>query len=277
MSKENKKESFVESIVRKIMEQAKDVTDADKQKVMDLLSKEIRDKPFKVAIIGQSGVGKTSVIQSVFGVQPSTTNRIRAVEEGTREVEEKVYDIMDGFSLSIADMPGLKNDILKDEKIYVPLYKEILPKCDLIIYVIDAHAKELGVDIKILRETVIPICKEAGITQNIIIALNKIDAIGESFPEYLTNREYHWNRKENKPTETLEKLIIDRVTDIQRRLIKEGIYKDIQVNQAPAVSAIYAFNMVGFLEAILGSARGWVFAGTVASKVMAKWSDKKGC
>lgn len=272
---EKEKKFLVEDLVSRIMEAANTVTSQQKEEVMDLLSKEIRERPFKVAIIGQSGVGKTSTIQSVFGVQSSTSNSIRAVAEGTKDVEEKIYDIEDGFSLSIADMPGLKNDILKDEKVYIPLYKEILPGCDLIVYLIDAHAKELGVDIKILRDTVIPICQEAGNTKNIIIAINKIDAIGESFPEYLTNKEYHWNRRENKPTETLAKLIEERLNDIYRRLIKEGIYDNIDVKQSPAISAVYAFNMQGFLNAILQSERGWVFAGTVAEKAMAKASDKR--
>lgn len=265
----------VEELVRRIINASKSVTAAEQEQVMQLLSKEIREKPFKVAIIGQSGVGKTSTIQSVFGVAPSTTNRIRAVEEGTTEVEEKIFAIEDGFTLSIADMPGLKNDILKDEKVYIPLYNEILPECDLIVYIIDAHAKELGIDIKILRDTIIPICEKAGNTKNLIITLNKIDAIGESFPEYRTNKEYHWNRKENKPTDTLAKLIEDRLMDIHRRLVKEGIYDHIDVKQAPAISAVYAFNMQGFLTAILESARGWVFAGTVAGKVMAKASEKR--
>lgn len=271
----NHKEFPVEELVRRIINSSQEVTSDEKNEVMDLLSREIREKPFKVAVIGQSGVGKTSTIQSVFGVKPSSTNNIRAVAEGTRDVEEKIFDIEDGFSLSIADMPGLRNDILKDDKIYIPLYKEILPGCDLIVYIIDAHAKELGVDIKILRDTVIPICQEAGITKNIIIAINKIDAIGESFPEYLTNKEYHWNRKENKPTEVLANLIEERLRDIHRRLIKEGIYDYIDIKQSPAISAVYAFNMQGFLDAILQSARGWVFAGTVAGSVMSKASDKR--
>jgi small GTP-binding protein len=270
-----KKEFPVEELIRRIISKSKTITEEENKKVMDLLNKEIRERPFKVAVIGQSGVGKTSTIQSVFGVQPSTSNRVRSVEEGTRDVEEKVFDIKDGFSLSIADMPGLKNDILKDEKVYIPLYKEILPDCDLIVYIIDANAKELGIDIKILRDTVIPICKEAGKANNIIIALNKIDTIGESFPEYRTNKEYHWNRKENKPTETLAKLIEERLREIYHRLIKGNINEYIDISQEPAISAVYAFGMQGFLEAILKSERGWIFAGTVAGSVMAKASERR--
>lgn len=275
MSNNQEVTTWIEKVLRKFLDASKSVTDQEKGEVAKKLSDEIRNRPFKVAVIGQGGVGKTSTIQSVFGVQPSRCNKIRAVEEGTSDVEEKIFDIEDGFSLSLSDMPGLKNDITKDEKIYIPLYKKILPDCDLVIYVVDAHAKQLGIDIKILRDTVIPICKAAGKTKNIIIALNKIDTIGQSFPEYKTNKEYHWNKVENKPTETLAKLIQERVTDIYRRLVKANIFEDIDVKQSPAYSAVYAFNMQGFLTAILESERGWIFVGTVAEKVMAKASEKR--
>lgn len=275
MNKTQSGTTWIEKLLRKILESSDNVSEQEKSDVAQKLSDEIRKRPFKVAVIGQGGVGKTSTIQSVFGVNPSKSNKIRSVAEGTTEVEEKVFDIADGFSLSLSDMPGLKNDITKDEKIYIPLYKEILPSCDLIVYVIDAHAKQLGIDIKILRDTVIPICKKANKEKNIIIALNKIDAIGQSFPEYKSNKEYHWDKVENKPTPTLAKLIQERLNDIYRRLVKENIFEDIDVKQSPAYSAVYAFNMQGFLKAILESERGWVFVGTVADKVMAKWSDKK--
>ena len=273
--KTNQEKFKVEVWLRKLLEKSNKVSKDEIEKVGELLSGEIRNKPFKVAIIGQGGVGKTSTIQSVFGVRPSNSNRIRSVAEGTTDIEERIYEISDGFSISIADMPGLKNDITKDEKVYIPLYNQILPGCDLIIYIIDSHAKELGIDIKILRDTVIPICKRTGNTKNIIIALNKIDAIGETFPAYKTNREFHWNRVENKPTPTLEKLIEERLMGIYRRLVKEDIFENINMKQSPAYSAVLAYNMQGVLMAILESERGWIFAGTVAEKVMAKWSEKR--
>ena len=137
--KTNQEKFKVEVWLRKLLEKSNKVSKDEIEKVGELLSGEIRNKPFKVAIIGQGGVGKTSTIQSVFGVRPSNSNRIRSVAEGTTDIEERIYEISDGFSISIADMPGLKNDITKDEKVYIPLYNQILPGCDLIIYIIDSH------------------------------------------------------------------------------------------------------------------------------------------
>lgn len=274
-NKEFKNEFPLERMLRNFLTKTGKVTATDIKEVSEKLSAEIRTKPFRVAIIGQSGVGKTSTIQSVFGVKPGKSNKIKAVEEGTPDIEEKLYDIEDGFSLSIADMPGLKNDIKKDINVYIPLYKKELPDCDLIIYIIDAHAKELGVDIQILRDIVIPICQKAGKTRNIIIALNKIDAIGQSFPEYRTNKEYHWDKIENKPTATLGKLIKERVMHIYEKLVENNIFDNVDCEQSPAYSAVYAYNLQDFLLAILESERGYIFVGTVADKVMSRWSDKK--
>lgn len=274
-NKEFKNEFPLERMLRNFLTKTGKVTATDIKEVSEKLSAEIRTKPFRVAIIGQSGVGKTSTIQSVFGVKSGKSNKIKAVEEGTPDIEEKLYDIEDGFSLSIADMPGLKNDIKKDINVYIPLYKKELPDCDLIIYIIDAHAKELGVDIQILRDIVIPICQKAGKTRNIIIALNKIDAIGQSFPEYRTNKEYHWDKIENKPTATLGKLIKERVMHIYEKLVENNIFDNIDCEQSPAYSAVYAYNLQDFLLAILESERGYIFVGTVADKVMSRWSDKK--
>ena len=274
-NKEFKNEFPLERMLRNFLTKTGKVTATDIKEVSEKLSAEIRTKPFRVAIIGQSGVGKTSTIQSVFGVKPGKSNKIKAVEEGTPDIEEKLYDIEDGFSLSIADMPGLKNDIKKDINVYIPLYKKELTDCDLIIYIIDAHAKELGVDIQILRDIVIPICQKAGKTRNIIIALNKIDAIGQSVPEYRTNKEYHWDKIENKPTATLGKLIKERVMHIYEKLVENNIFDNIDCEQSPAYSAVYAYNLQDFLLAILESERGYIFVGTVADKVMSRWSDKK--
>ena len=276
-NKEAKKEYPIVGMLKNFLEKTGEVSNEDIGLVIDKLKDELKNKPFRVAIIGQGGVGKTSTIQSIFGVKPGKSNKIRSVEEGTCDIEEKLYDIDDGFRLSIADMPGLKNDITKDKNIYIPLYKEILPNCDLIIYVIDAHAKEIGIDTQILRDIVIPICKDAGKTSNIVIALNKIDTIGQSFPEYKINKEYHWDRTNNKPTETLTKLIEERLMTIYKTLIREKIIgkESIKVVQAPAYSAVYAYNMQGLLLAILESDNGYKFVGTVAQDVMARWSDKK--
>lgn len=278
MEKKKEPKFMIEQLIKGVMNKG-DVNAKAQKEVMDALNKEIREKPFKVAVIGKSGVGKTSILENCFGATGNASNRISTIGEGTTEIEERIYPIEDGFTLSIADMPGLRNDITKDEKVYIPLYKSILPGCDVIVYVIDASAKTIGSDIKILRDTVIPICTEAKNDANIIIVLNKIDTIGETFPEALTDPDYHWDEKDNKPTDKLKEIIANKINVINMQLIKHDIVKcekedsGVDMEKIVIMSAIYAYNMRGFLDAILETKRGIFFVATVAQKIMKNPSD----
>ena len=123
------------------------VTKADYENVMNKLNEEITGRPFRVAVIGQSGVGKSSTLNHVFGLNLPTSD----IEEGTTEVIEKIFPMRDGFDLSIFDMPGLLQSRKKDAE-YMNMYKEILPKCDVIVYIIKANTRNIGDDCKSLEK-----------------------------------------------------------------------------------------------------------------------------
>ena len=117
------------------------VSETDKKKVMDAINDEITERPFRVSVIGQAGVGKSTTLNAVFGLKYYTSD----VAEGTTDIEEKKFQMRDGFNLSIYDMPGLGYDIAKDME-YEKMYKKILPDCDVIVYIINAHSKDIGED-----------------------------------------------------------------------------------------------------------------------------------
>ena len=163
------------------------------------------------AIIGRKGVGKTSTVHSLF--EKSSTGKgswnLKTREDG---VEEIVYED-DYFKISVIDMPGIESGLNNNSDV-LSLYKTVLPNCNSIIYIIDSCASDIDRDIEIIKNKIVPIIQEARGTHNIVIAFNKIDSIGRLFPEYNTNKEYHWDRTNNKPTATLSKLIEDRLMDI---------------------------------------------------------------
>lgn len=45
------------------------VSETDKKTVNDALNKELLEKPFRVAVIGQSGVGKSTTLNAVLVCQ----------------------------------------------------------------------------------------------------------------------------------------------------------------------------------------------------------------
>ena len=248
------------------------VSEEDKETVTNALNKELLEKPFRVAIIVQSGVGKSTTLNSVFGLK----NYISDLAEGTTDIVEKIFPMRDGFNLSIYDMPGLNNDEDKDIE-YEELYKQILPGCDVIVYVINAHSRDFGEDCRILKEVVLPICKENKIKDNLILAINKIDTIGESIDP--NDPELKWNVFENVPTEKLKVAIKTKLSDIVDKLIEEellGAESSLENHQIVFYSAVFNYNLRDFIIAITKAGkRGWIWPATVGLERAGLWSEAK--
>ena len=272
MSEQKKDSRFlIDGIFNKIFQMG-NVSKEDRDTVTKALDKEILEKPFRVAVIGQSGVGKSTTLNAIFGLKNYTSN----LAEGTTEIVEKVFPMRDGFNLSIYDMPGLNNDEDKDIE-YEELYKQILPGCDVIVYVINAHSRDFGEDCRIIKEVVLPICDENKIKDNLILAINKIDTIGESIDP--NDPELKWDVIENVPTEKLKKAIKTRLSDIYDKLIDEkllGENESLKDHQVVFYSAMFNFNLKPFVMAIAKAGnRGWIWPATVGLERVGLWSEAK--
>lgn len=260
---------LIQKIFDKIFEKG-NVSLEDQQTINSALEKEILERPFRVAVIGQSGVGKSTTLNAVFGLSNYTSD----IAEGTTEIVEKVFPMRNGFNLSIYDMPGLNNDVDKDIE-YEKLYQKILPGCDVIVYIINAHSKDFGEDCRILKEVVLPICNTNHVRENLILAINKIDTIGESYDP--NDPELRWDVFENKPTTKLEGFIKTKLGDIIDKLIDEHLVGSAQALKASQVvfySAIYNYNLKPFVLAITKAGkRGWIWPATVGLEVVRNHKD----
>lgn len=270
MGKTEKFEFMIQKLLAGIL--GDKVSKSEWDTIMGALDKEIKDQPFRVAVIGQSGVGKSTTLNAVFGIESHTSN----VAEGTTKIIEKVFPMRDGFNLSIYDMPGLNNDVDKDNE-YEELYKKILPGCDVIVYIINAHSRDLGEDCRILKEIVLPICNTNSLRDNLILAFNKIDTIGET--EDPNDPELRWDVVNNRPTEKLKKAIKIKLNDFSDKLVDENIVGSedvIKPEQVVFYSAVFNYNLGDFLKAITKAGkRGWIWTSTVGLEKIGKWSDKK--
>lgn len=240
----------------------KSVTKEEKEEVFGKLDAEITGRPFKVAIIGQSGVGKSSTLNAVFGLNLPVSD----IKEGTTEIIEKVFPMRDGFNLSIYDMPGLLQSKSRD-KVYEEMYKKVLPQCDVIVYVIKANTRNIGDDCKILKKVVLPICNANSVKDNLIIAVNKVDRIGESInPD---DPELQWDDFKNEPTQKLWECINKKKMDIYEKLVDENLVlinnsNALRPDQVVFYSANFEYNLGGFLQAITKAGkRGWIWTGVM--------------
>ena len=104
------------------------------------LTKE-KSKPPKIAVVGKSGVGKSTTINNLFNAQLVTSH----TTTGTKEAITKEFELPTGGTLSIIDLPGYGQSIEADKK-YDEIYKNIIPSCDLLLLVIQANTRDFSDD-----------------------------------------------------------------------------------------------------------------------------------
>lgn len=214
--------------------------------IKDVLKKGIFDNPPKVAIIGKSGVGKTSTINNLF----SANEFVSDVYRGTTQVSVKRFPLKGGLSLDVYDMPGLGDDIEKDKE-FEAMYKEVLPQCDIIIYVLEVLDGSFGEDLRILKDIVLPSGQNT--TEKIIIALNKVDMIGD-------NEGIRWDYRINRPNQRQKELIEEKLSDVQRRLTGT---LPVQKDRIVCYSALKKYQLLEFFKVIVAYTKdGWKFVVT---------------
>lgn len=205
---------------------------------------ELLDRAPVVAIIGKAGVGKTTTINNLFDVDDYVAEalsfdekgHIGDVRRGTTTAIRKRFDLKIGIGLDIIDLPGLGDDIRKDKE-FEAIYRQILPQCDIILYVLKADNRTLGEDERILQNIVLPSCDK----KKIILAVNQVDTLGE-------NEGLHWDTRINLPSPRQEELIQLKQKDISS-MFHEDL--DVDTNKIVCYSAIKRYHLLELLHSIV--------------------------
>lgn len=198
--------------------------------------------PPKVAIIGKSGVGKTSTINNLFDVEWHTSETIT----GTTDAQIETFELKGKGKLTVVDMPGLGDSIANDEK-FTEIYKKILPDVDVIMYIIQADDRGLGTDERIIKDVVLQCGKD--IDKKLVVGINKVDLLGE-------NEGLKWDSLINLPSEEQEKLIERKCEDIVKRLSKDvGIDKDT-ITYFSAVKRYHLYDLL-YTIVVQSGRKGW--------------------
>jgi energy-coupling factor transporter ATP-binding protein EcfA2 len=99
------------------------------------------DKPLVVAVMGQTGVGKSTLINRLFGTNLKTD----PVKPCTKEVERVVVKSKDGSELWFYDMPGIGEAADVDAD-YLNEYRRILLESDIAMWAIHADMRSVTFD-----------------------------------------------------------------------------------------------------------------------------------
>jgi uncharacterized protein len=168
--------------------------------------KELRIPP-RIAIIGSSGVGKSSTINALFGTSLPVSHTRAATRHAVEiPVEGEIVEGAKG-DLILYDMPGIGEDIDKDEE-YEEIYRRIIAQCDVAVWVVSATDRRIAHDQRVIRDVVRPANEQ--LVNRLVIGVNKADLI---YPG-------NWNKKANLPSRKQEDYLYDRLQDIRDKLIK---------------------------------------------------------
>lgn len=130
-------------------------------------------KPFIVAIMGQTGVGKSSLINALFNTKLQTD----PLRPCTQEIECVVAENEAGHQLWFYDLPGIGESEDADAK-YVQQYRQILIESDVVLWAILADSRSVSLDFKVLRQVLdSPQEQQSQLISKITVVLTKADLL----------------------------------------------------------------------------------------------------
>lgn len=136
-----------------------------------------KQKPFKVAVLGQTGYGKSSLINALFGTNLKTD----PVRPCTKEIEKIEVTNDRGDRLWFYDLPGI-GESLKVDKRYIPLYIENIFKADVVLWLFHSDNRSLSFDFQSFSNLMkrIPSNNVKALLSKFTFILSKCDLIAPS-------------------------------------------------------------------------------------------------
>ena len=149
------------------------VTQDEYRSVKEVLDAEGR-KPLTAAIFGQTGVGKSSLTNALFG----TDFEVDDVRPCTKEPQRHQGSDSSGNLVIFWDLPGIGESYDADLR-YIDMYADIASRCDVILWAFQADTRSISVDTGALGAIVERLGKDSGTAflNRISIVVTKADTI----------------------------------------------------------------------------------------------------
>lgn len=220
-------EKLVDGIRKMMLKKNANIDSEDIQKFEEKVN-EIWNFTPTVCVFGQTGAGKSSLCNSIFGENKFDISAYKACTLNRQEDHAKVHG---DKKIRIIDMPGVGESESKDAQ-YQSLYEDVLMEADLALWVLKTDSRAYASDIKvwnnlkdIIKKTEIPVLF-------VLAQADKIDPIREWNPiENLPGQEQTGNlllkKKEVEKDFGIQSLKIIPVSSITRYNLKKLVLQII--------------------------------------------------
>lgn len=161
----------------------KDATSILPESIRDAIYKKIVtiiDYEPVIGIMGKTGAGKSSLCNAIFKGEVCEVSDVGSCTRDVQELQIKFGN----RSIKIIDIPGVGENSSRDKE-YEELYKELVPKLDLILWVIKGDDRAFSADEHFYKNILQPI----GGADKTLFVLNQVDKI-EPFREWDINKKH---------------------------------------------------------------------------------------
>lgn len=217
----NDNEDRENKLLAKLEDCGLSISDEQREKIKKRIN-EIENYVPTVGVLGQTGVGKSSLCNALFGKDVAEISHISGC---TREVKQ-----YSAGGLILNDVPGLGETVERDKE-YIKLYEDLLPKLDLVLWVLDANARAYAIDKKFYNDYF----KEFGEDCPIVFVLNRVDLIQPA---------KSWNEKNNCPSPEQLETIRGKIDVVANTF-------SVKTKKVFPVSADEKFGLVGLVDLIV--------------------------
>lgn len=163
------------------------------------------EPPPKIALIGETGVGKSSTINALFNAGQDVSH-VRAMTQTETAIQVKVDTVAGGKGvLVIYDMPGLGESKAADAR-HLATYERVLAEVDVVLWIMDAHDRAIAYVQEQLSGKIRPINPD--LVDRMVFALNKVDLV----------QPMDWHPLANLPSLDQENNIKARLYDVQMKV-----------------------------------------------------------
>ena len=221
------------------------VLDADQEtRIVDAILSAFAARPPTIGLIGVSGTGKSSTINSMFRTDLPTSHVVACTKE-FRDSDLRI-DVKSGHAagrdatLRVVDAPGLGEDVALDPA-YLRMYAEHLERCDVILWVVAARNRAMALDQMYLDRL-------RAFAPRMVFGINQVDLVAP----------LDWETSTNLPSVGQERNIATIVADRRARI--ESVL-DRSVTVVP-YSAEHKWQLQELFTSLIDAApqeRSWMF------------------